>query len=226
MKQIIIFLLVIITFILAYGQYKQYKQYKRFSLTEYQYTANKNIDLNYHDRSFLLDYYQAIESLNGYVIMQWSTESIDVRNPDDDEEKIIAATAIYNDILGRVKFYEDQLVKSANLKQKGMTNVDIKFLETNDMSLEAYTAQANQKDMKDLLRAMFDSERSKNGLRLGSSEAFISEIQKLLTNKGYDITIDDVFKNATLNALRLFEEKNGLFPDGKLDALTSEALLR
>ena len=223
MKQIIIFLLVIITFILAYGQYKQYK---RFSLTEYQYTANKNIDLNYHDRSFLLDYYQAIESLNGYVIMQWSTESIDVRNPDDDEEKIIAATAIYNDILGRVKFYEDQLVKSANLKQKGMTNVDIKFLETNDMSLEAYTAQANQKDMKDLLRAMFDSERSKNGLRLGSSEAFISEIQKLLTNKGYDITIDDVFKNATLNALRLFEEKNGLFPDGKLDALTSEALLR
>jgi hypothetical protein len=78
MKQIIIFILVIIALMIAFGQYKQYK---RFSLTEYQYTANKNIDLNYHDRSFLLDYYQAIENLNGYVIMQWSLESIDVRNP-------------------------------------------------------------------------------------------------------------------------------------------------
>ena len=124
MKQIIIFILVIIALMIAFGQYKQYK---RFSLSEYQYTANKNIDLNYHDRSFLLDYYQAIENLNGYVIMQWSTEGIDVRNPENDGKAIAAAAAIYNDKLGKVKFYEDQLVKSANLKQQGMTNADIKF---------------------------------------------------------------------------------------------------
>lgn len=223
MKQIIIFILVIIALMIGFGQYKQYK---RFSLTEYQYTANKNIDLNYHDRSFLLDYYQAIENLNGYVIMQWSLESIDVRNPDNDDEAIVAATAIYNEKLGEVKFYEDQLVKSTNLKQKGMTNADIKFLETKGISLEDHTVQANEKDMKDLLRAMFDSERSKNGLRLGSSSAFISEIQKLLVSKGHDIPVDGVFENETTNALRVFEVKNGLFPDGKLDALTLEVLLR
>ncbi len=222
MKQIIIFLLVIIALIIAFGQYKQYK---RFSLSEYQYKASENIDLNYHDRSFLLDYYQAIESLNGYVIMQWSSEGIDVRNPDDDEA-IEAAAAIYNEKLGIVKFHEDQLVKSASLKQQGMTNADIKFLETKGISLENYAKQKKQKASKELLRSMFANEISKNGLRLGSRSAFISEIQKLLISKGHNIPVDGVFKNETTNALMAFEENNGLFPDGKLDALTLEALIK
>jgi len=223
MKQIIIFLLVIIVLMIAFGQYKQYK---RFSFSEYQYKASENIDLNYHDRPFLLDYYQAIENLNGYAIMQWSTEGIDVRNLGDDDKEIEAATVIYNEKFGKVKFYEDQLVKSTNLKQQGMTNTDIKFLETNGISLEDYSTQAKPKASKDLLRSMFDNERSKNRLRLGSRSAFINEIQKLLTSKGYDIPIDGVFKNVTADAIMIFEEKNGLFPDGNLDALTLEALIK
>lgn len=223
MKQIIIFLLVIIAFLIAFGQYKQYK---RFNLSEYQYTANENVDLNYHDRSFLLDYYQAIENLNGYVIMQWSTEGMDVRNPEDDDEEDLAAALVYNDKLGTVKFYEDQLIKSTNLKKEGLTNDEIKFLEANGKSLADHTTETKQETFKELLRSMFHGQQLQGGLQLGSRSALVNEIQKMLVRKGHDIPVDGVFKNVTINALRAFEEKNGLFPDGKLDALTFEALLK
>ncbi|MEP3837501.1 MAG: hypothetical protein ABJM36_07630 [Algibacter sp.] len=122
MKQIIIFLLVIIVLTLGYSTYMEYK---RFTPPEYAYTANEHIDLNYHDRSFLLRYYKAIEDLNGYVITQWSVSGIDVRNPESDDKVVLAAISNYTDKLGVVKFYEDQLMKSKALKESGLTNANI-----------------------------------------------------------------------------------------------------
>ena len=44
--------------------------------------------------------------------------------------------------------------------------------------------------------------------------------------KGYEIPIDGLFRDITFNAVRVFEEKNGLFPDGKIDMLTLEYLVQ
>lgn len=217
MKQIIIFLLVIILLLIGYSQYKQYK---RFTPPEYEYSKNELIDLNYHDKSFLLDYYKAIENLNGYVITQWSTNDFDVRNPGDDDEDIQAAVAVYNEKLGVVKFYEDQLLKSKSLKEQGLTNADIILLENMGVTQEELKkSEANKK-----IISLFKNNISQ--LRLGQRNAFVYELQKLLVNEGYDIPTDGVYAQITMDAIRKFEESKDLYPDGNIDILTLEALLK
>ena len=217
MKQIIIFLLVIILLLIGYSQYKQYK---RFTPPEYEYIKNESIDLNYHDKSLLLDYYKAIEHLNGYVITQWSTNDFDVRNPGDDDEDIQAAVAVYNDKLGLVKYYEDQLVKSKNLKQKGLNNADIMLLEKKGITQDDLEKAESNKNIV----ALFKNNISQ--LRLGQRNAFVYELQKLLVKRGFEIPTDGVYAEITQDAVRNFEESKGLFPDGNIDILTLEALLK
>jgi hypothetical protein len=216
MKQIIIFLLVIILLIIGYSQYKQYK---RFTLENYEYQVNDSIDLDYHDKSFLLDYYEAVEELNGYVITQWSANEIDVRTPEEDDEEHQFALKEYAKSLAKVKFYEDQLLKSVELKSKGMSNEDIKLYEE-----EGVTMKEKQRiEHKIKLHKMFDD--ASKSLRIGDQSAFIYEIQKLLKNKGHDIPLDGVLRNITTEALMAFETKHGLYADGRLDVFTLEKLV-
>lgn len=217
MKQIIIILLVVIAGILGYGQYKQYE---RFTFAEYEYKTNDNIDLNYHNKTLLYNYYEAVEGLNNYIIMQWRSNDIDVRSPENEDLTTIEATNTYVSKLAKVKFYEDQLVKSATLKSKGLSNLEIKLLEESGISLEA---QQKEKSNAKLI-AMFHNNSSK--LRIGAKSAFVFELQKLLVKNGYDIPVDGLYKSATTNALKDFETKNNLFVDGQLDMITLETLLK
>ena len=82
MKKIIIFLLVIIVLLIGYGKYSQYK---RYSSPEINYKTDKNIDVSYHNQELLLNYYEAVEALDSYVMLQWSANKIDVRTPEDDD---------------------------------------------------------------------------------------------------------------------------------------------
>ncbi|MEJ6792525.1 MAG: peptidoglycan-binding domain-containing protein [Lacinutrix sp.] len=51
------------------------------------------------------------------------------------------------------------------------------------------------------------------------------ELQKLLVKKGYSIPVDGVYESITSEALKSFEKKNNLYPDGKIDIMTLKALL-
>jgi murein L,D-transpeptidase YcbB/YkuD len=203
MKQIIIFLLIIIIGLIGWGQYKKYK---RFSLEEYAYKTSDNIDTASADKAVLLDYYQAIEAVNGYVITQWSANGIDVRNPKKDNEQTKAAVAEYGNRLANVKYFE-ALLTSPPKKEK--------------------PKQFSKEDQKkQLIRKQFYANPSENSLRIGDRNAMVFEIQNILISKGHIIEQDGLYRAETFNALKEFEEKNGLFPDGKLDALTLEALLK
>ena len=203
MKKIIIFLLIVILGLIAWGQYKKYK---RFSLKEYQYEVPSEISSTDENSDLLLDYFEAVEALNGHVITQWSANDIDVRNPDDDDGTTMAAVTEYNRRMASVKFYENQLLnpkKTSEPKQK------------------------SEEDLrKDMIRAQFYANPAANSLRIGDQNAMVYEIQRLLISNGDSIKHDGLFRAETFNALKKFEEQNGLFPDGKLDALTLEALLR
>lgn len=184
--------------------------------------SDKKIDLNYHDKNFLLNYYQAIEDLNSYVRTQWVTQDVDVRNPEDDDKDTQNAVLGYNKKLGIVKFYEDKLVESAILKKQGISNKEIVFFEQNGL---------NAKDFKQFLKRKFlidtyKSNPEKYSLKVGDYSSFIFELQKKLVEKGHEIPIDGLFRDITFNAVRAFEEKNGLFPDGKVDLLTLEYLVQ
>lgn len=204
MKQIIIFLLVIIVALIGFGQYKKYK---RFSFLEYGYKTPETIDVANADKGVLLDYYEAVETANGYVITQWSSEGIDVRNPNDDDEEELAAVSEYRKKLANVKFYEAQLLNPSG-KEKPVV------------------ALSEVEKKKKLLRKIFFSNPNGNSLRLGERSAMVYEVQGLLIKKGDSIQHDGLFSTETFNALQAFEGKNGLFPDGKLDAITLEYLLK
>ena len=204
MKQIIIFLLVIIIAIIAFGQYKKYK---RFSFSEYEYKIPETIDVANADKGVLLDYYEAVEAANGYVITQWSSEGIDVRNPADDDEEEIAAVSEYRKKLANVKYYEAQLLFPSE-KEKSVN-------ELSEVAIK-----------RKLIQKIFYSNPKDNSLRLGERSAMVYEVQGLLITKGDSIQQDGLFSTETFSALQAFEGKNGLFPDGKLDAITLEYLLK
>ncbi len=216
MKQIIIFLLVIILGIIGYGQYKQYQ---RFSLENYEYKISDNIDLNYHDKIMLYKYYEAVEGVNSYIASQWSAERIDVRRPKDDDAQTKIAVDTYAKKVAKVKYYEAQLEKSKSLKDKGLTNDEVKLFEDKGITLKEL--QKAESDAK--MKSMFNNNAN---LRLGERNAFVYELQKLLVKKGFDIPVDGVYESITSNAILDFETKNNLFPDGNIDLLTLEALLK
>jgi hypothetical protein len=216
MKQISIFLLTIIVLIIGYGQYNQYQ---RFTLENYQYQATDGVDINYHSKTFVLDYYEAIEDLNNYIITQWSANRIDVRAPESDDLETQAATVIYANKLALVKYFEGQLLQSAELKTQGMTNQDVRSFEEDGISKADKLRDAH----KAKIMRMFGN--VSNTVRLGDKSAFVYEIQKLLKTKGHDVTLDGVYKDLTVEAILAFETAHKLYPDGKLDIFTLEQLL-
>ena len=202
MKQIIIFLLIVIIGLIGWGQYKKYK---RFSLSEYEYKIPEGLE-NASDKDLLLDYFQAVEAVNGYVITQWSAHRIDVRNPKKENAETKAAVTEYRNKLANVKYFEQQLLNPEKIIEPEVNS------------------DAEKK--KELIRAQFFSNTNANALRIGDQNALVFEIQRILIEKGDTIKHDGLFRTETFNALKSFEEKNGLFPDGKLDAITLEYLLK
>lgn len=202
MKKIIIFLLLVIIALITCGQYNKYQ---RFSLSNYEYRIPETIDVNSADKGLLLDYFEAIEAVNGYIITQWSAHDIDVRNPESDNERTKAAVTEYRKKLANVKFYEQQLLhhKESNPVEE--------------------ISEDEKKKM--LIRKQFYNPLVERSMGLGEKRALVFEIQKILIKKGYIIENDGVYRTETQNAIKEFEQMNGLFPDGILDAITLEYLL-
>ena len=154
----------------------------------------------------LLDYYQAIESVNGYVISQWSANGIDVRNPKKDNERTKAAVSEYGNRLANVKYFE-ALLSSSPAKEKP-------------------EKVSEEEQRKQIIRKQFYSNPSQYSLNIGDQNALVYEVQRALIANGHIIEHDGLFRMESFNALKEFEKKSGLFPDGKLDALTLEQLLK
>lgn len=135
MKQLIIFLLVVIAGLLAYSLYNTHT---RYNSPKVDYEATSEIDLEYYNQGVVQEYYAAVENLNAFVMTQWTANSIDVRTPKDDDSETQNAVNKYTEILGRVKYLETKLSKSKVLKDKGMTNASIKQLEKTGLSSADY----------------------------------------------------------------------------------------
>lgn len=199
--------------------YGQYNQYERFALGNYEYQSIDGIDLNYHSKALTLDYYEAIEDLNNYIITEWSANSIDVRVPDSNDAETQVATKVYTKKLALVKYFEGLLLQSSELKSKGMTNQDVRSYEEDGVTIDDKLRHAH----KTKIMGMFGNVSST--VKMGDKSAFVYEIQKLLKAKGHDVTLDGVYKDLTIEAIIAFETAHNLYPDGKLDLFTLEQLL-
>lgn len=216
MKQIIIFLLLVIILIIGYGQYSQYK---RFNSEAIAYKTDKNLDIAYYKPEVVLEYNEAIEELNSYIMLQWTANDIDVRTPKDDDIETKIAVESYSKKLGKVHFYEALLTTSSLYKENGLTNQEIKFIVENGTDLDTYNRKLKYKKIKKLFNANVK-------LYNGSKNAIIYEVQKELNKKGHSVEIDGVYRIETLNAIKDFEAKNNLLADGFLDDLTIEMLFQ
>lgn len=219
MKQIIITLLVVILLILGFNLYRDYK---RFHAPGSDYISSQKIDLNYYDSTTLQNYYQAIEEVNSYVRTAWANDDVDVRNPEDNDDDTKAVVSGYTKKLGIVKLYEDKLVQSAKMKSEGLNDKDVIAFEESGFKAKDYNEFIKRK----FLMETFKSNPEKYSLKVGDFNSFVYELQKILVKKGYNIPIDGLFRDITLKAVGAFEQKNGLFPDGKIDAVTLDYLLR
>ena len=219
MKQIIIALLIVILLILGFNTYHNYK---RFHSPGSDYVSRQKIDLNYYDKTTLQNYYQAIEDVNDYVRAAWTNDDVDVRNPDDNDDDTKAVVLGYTKKLGIVKLYEDKLVQSAKMKSEGLKDKDVIAFEESGFKASDYNEFIKRK----FLMETFQSNPEKYSLKIGDFNSFIFELQKILVKKGYNIPVDGLFKDTTLKAIGAFEQKNGLFADGKVDAVTLDYLLR
>lgn len=216
MKQIIIFLLLVIAGLIGYGQYSQYK---RFTAKTVNYRTLAIIDENYHNKEVLLNYESSIQNLNNYIKLEWTANDIDVRAPKNDDIETKNAVATYSKKLALVQFYESILVNSKKLKDKGATNKEIKFIEIEGISIEEH----NNKLRLNKIKSLFNPNTK---LYNGSKNAIIFEVQKELNKRGHKIQLDGVYRLETLNAIKAFETENNLFSDGLLDDLTIEMLFQ
>jgi hypothetical protein len=219
MKQIIITLLVVLLLILGFNLYSDYK---RFHSPGSDYVSTQKVDLNYYDSTTLQNYYQAIEEVNAYVRTAWANDDVDIRNPEDDDEDTKAVVSGYTKKLGIVKLYEEKLVQSAKMKNEGLNDKDVIAFEESGFKSKDYNEFIKRK----FLMETFKSNPEKYSLKVGDFNSFVFELQKILVKKGYNISVDGLFRDITLKAVGAFEQKNGLFADGKLDAVTLDYLLR
>ncbi|WP_139956156.1 peptidoglycan-binding domain-containing protein [Flavicella sediminum] len=216
MKQLIIFLLLIIVGLIGYGKYNQYK---RYHTSEINYSSEKTLDFDYHNQDLVLNYHNAIEDLNSFTKLQWTANNIDVRTPEEDDDATKQAVAKYSEKLATLHYYERKLENSANLKKDGLSNTEIKHLEETGTDLKEYQNAIHNKKIKNL----YDPNTV---MRYGHSSVLVYEVQKKLNTLSFSIKIDGLYKSETKDAITEFEEINDLFPDGIIDPLTLDALFK
>lgn len=100
----------------------------------------------------------------------------------------------------------DNLIKATKLVNGGLNGLEDrrKYLQ------KAKTALASIEG----IRVALSEGGNTVVLRRGSFGDAVMELQKLLKDKGYDITIDNDFGSATELAVMMFQKKNGLVVDG------------
>lgn len=216
MKRIIIVLGVLFLTIYAFGKYQNYQRYHSQFI---EYSTTKKINTHHYNSQLVVNYRKAVEDLNAFVKLQWFVHKIDVLKPESEDLKTKNAVKIYHEKLAIINYYEDQLTHSYKLKQQGFSSAEIQSIfEGRKSDLEIA-----KEVQKQLLRKLFSTS---NSLKFGEKGKMVFEIQKLLVAKGYQIAIDGLDKNETQEAIIDFQKKHNFFPDGEVDWLTFEALIK
>lgn len=218
MKKILILAIVIIILIFSYNKYQNYR---RFNGPKTNYKTKSVIDINYHNKDVLFNYQSAISTLNSFVNMQWCVYRIDIINPTKDTKQIQLALNTYAQKLAKIIYYENILIQSSQLKSIGFNNKDISLFEETGLNLNAYNKLQKKKSHLQKIRNNYNNKP----IAMGEKSPLIFEIQKLLNKNGFTVKNDGVYQIETSNAIRAFETKHNLFPDGKLDTISLEYLL-
>ena len=210
MKRLFYLIVIIVLPLLLFFQWKKYRRFN--PPTDYRYLLNDSIDANYHDPEQVLTYYRSAEATGTFARYCWRKKGIDVRHPnlDDPEEKLAVQT--YQQYVATTQALERKLLQSAKWKDAGMSNQDIQRMEQSGLT-------ASQYKHSQVLG-------STGVIRMGDESSGVWNIQRLLIQKGYEIRLDGIFDQETLEALNTFQSQNGLRQTFGVDQEILTALMK
>jgi len=209
MKRLALLVIIITLPLIAYYQYQKFRRFNPPSA--YDYVASDSIDVYYHSPEALQLYYENVFEVGAFARRLWHNQGIDVRYPDQDNLEAMQASQYYQQLLKTTSYLEDRLLRSQQLKQVGFTNGEIKTMEENEWSPQQFQLMHQQ--------FLLDLERGDEG-------AAVWRLQGLLRDRGHDIPVDGIFNNITEQALRDFQQGEGLYPSGQVDESSLRELLK
>jgi hypothetical protein len=220
MKQLAIFLAIVILGAIGYNQFINYRRFH--PAKNYEIVANNKIDLTYYDKAFLNEYYRKIGDANSYALECWVDRGIDVRAPKKSNDITNKSVEKYNQLKADVNYFEAILIQSNELKTKGYSNSDIQEWQTSGVDPSKLKEFKQNNEVRESLMNTLKSRI----WSVGDKGAGVWELQKLLKAKGYDMPVDGIFSTLTKEAILDFETKNNLYPDGVIDEYALNLLLR
>jgi len=197
------FLPILAVLLLAVLVWFKFQDYRRIHPPEdYEYQAQTQVDPDYHEPSLVEEYFKKAYEVGSFARQMWASHLIDVRNPEADDPQHQHAVNYYNSLKARADFLGLRLSRSLELKQQGFANADIKYMEDNAVTPQAY------KILQKLAGNTFKFDDQGQGVWL---------IQQKLIDLSYEIPHDGIFKTETETALKDWQNKNDMYPSGIAD---------
>jgi murein L,D-transpeptidase YcbB/YkuD len=209
MKRLLFLVLIITLPIIAFFEWAAYKRANYPS--DFIYQTSDNVDMNYHKPEVLANYFQAAAELEHHGRYCWKAYKLDVMADKPIESPGKDLVAAYQQKLAHVRQMEAILERSAQLKEKGVSDEDARLMLDLDLSasdLETYKFL-----------------NGKETLEFEEQGEGIFKAQQLLKEKGYDLPVDGYFERKTLEAVKAFQKDAGIYPTGKIGNLTVKKLL-
>ncbi|TAF67468.1 MAG: peptidoglycan-binding protein [Cytophagales bacterium] len=208
MKRILLIAAAASIIYIAINQYITYRRYN--PANNYTYQPNDNVDANYHNPQMVKEYYELTYEIGSFARNAWYSDGIDVLYIDNTDAQSQNAIKKYNQMLARVKFLENKLLTSKELKKQGFGNEEIIFIEKKGINPAHYH----------LFKIV-----EKNTFNKGDTGEIIWTTQEKLIKLGYLMPYDGKFIDITEDALKKFQQKNKLRPTGVIDEATLRSLL-
>ena len=176
---------------------------------DYEYSFRADVDADYYDQKALKDYYATAYAVGSFAREMWKDRGIDVRFPASDDAGAQAAALHYNGLKAYTDSLGNRLGRSKQLKAQGLTNVEIKHMETADISVaDALVMHAYGAPM----------------LGKGDRNPGVLRLQRQLLSLAYTIPTDGYYMLETEAAVKAFQLKEQLYASGVADLQTLSIL--
>ena len=214
LKLFIVLILLIIVGSWGYHRYTQHKRYENIS--RFDYLPKDSIDYSYYDRSALYTYLDNCNKLTDLAKTLWLKNGIDIRTAQSGYGEIQSRINRYHSLLNYTKILETKLSESKDLKDQGLGNDVIEMILEKGITVGAVE---NEKDKQ----AAYEFLKGKN-VSPHSAKNEIWEMQKLLNENDYNVSISGVFDASTDSALYDFQRSNNIYPSHVCDDITLKKL--
>lgn len=209
MKKLVISIFLVLLLIIIFFQFQNYRRLN--PPDAYEYKINKEVDVNYHNPTFVKDYYKGAYEIGTFARELWYNNRIDVLFSNHKSEQSVNATKVFNSMKIKVVEIENILLNSAKLKKQGFSNHEIQEMEISGMGPGEF-----------MLNKYFET----TTLKIGDNNQAVLEMQKILRNKGYFLRVDGIFDIETKSAVQQFQKKNGIYSSGIVDKRTLIQLMK